>query len=318
MKIIDWRQAPVDDVAALLLEECETWQTDLGWNLAESWRDVEPARSKGQLPGLVAYDDRGRPSGWTLFLRHREALQIGALAAVDAATTAALVEGILAAPEASGASTILSFTRAQAPGLAEELAAHDFEIEPYRYCEAHTELVTGVGENIRSWTAGDMPAITELLGAAYAPSTELRPFALEGRSEEWVEYIRQLVGTRACGAFLADASAVAQAGQRGSLDGAVLTTSIDPATAHIAQVAVAPSSQGRGVGGRLVSWASAMAHVAGYARITLLVAARNQAANAVYTRLGFNQTALFLAAVRRQPRSSTNAGWAIDGASTFR
>ena len=98
----------------------------------------------------------------------------------------------------------------------------------------------------------------------------------------------------------------------------MLTTTIDPRTAHIAQVAVSPDAQGQGMGGRLVSWASAMAHVAGYERITLLVAARNHAANALYARLGFSQTALFLAAVRRQPRSSTRAGCVSDGASTLR
>jgi ribosomal protein S18 acetylase RimI-like enzyme len=313
MRLVDWREAP-----AVLQEECDTWQAELGWDLSASWRDVEPARSRGQLPGFLAYDDRGRPAGWTLFLRHRDALQIGAIVAVDAATTSALVEGIVAAPEARGASMALSFTRAQAPGLADELRAHDFDTESYRYCEASTELVTGVGANIRTWAPSDMPAITELLGAAYAPSTELRPFAPDGRVEEWTDYLRQLVGTNACGAFLPDASAVVGVCPSGRLDGAVLTTTIDPRTAHIAQVAVSPVAQGQGLGGRLVSWASAMAHVAGYTRITLLVAARNQAANALYARLGFSQTALFLAAVRRQPRSSTSAGCVSDGASTLR
>src|SRR5213075_182362 len=82
------------------------------------------------------------------------------------------------------------------------------------------------------------------------------------------------------------------------LDGAVVVTAVGLRTAHIAQLAVDPGARGNGLGARLVCAAAAAANAQGYERLSLLVAESNAGAAALYERLGFQQTASFLAAIK--------------------
>jgi len=45
-----------------------------------------------------------------------------------------------------------------------------------------------------------------LLASAYPAHDPARPFARHGRPHEWITYVRQLVTTTGCGAFLPHAS----------------------------------------------------------------------------------------------------------------
>jgi hypothetical protein len=46
----DWRGAPNEEVAPLLAREAAAWDAELGWDIAHSWRVIEPARAAGMLP----------------------------------------------------------------------------------------------------------------------------------------------------------------------------------------------------------------------------------------------------------------------------
>ncbi len=120
--------------------------------------------------------------------------------------------------------------------------------------------------------------------------------------DEWREYAAQLLGSEACGTFEPGLSASVLS-PAGVLEGVVLTTVVSPTTAHIAQVAVDPSRRGGGAATRLVRAVLEQARAAGYDRVSLLVSERNTAARRLYARLGFNETASFIAAGR--PGAST-------------
>jgi len=298
----DWRFEAAFRVSGWLEREFDWWHMHLGWDLRESWAAVEPARARGELPGLSIEDEDGQSAGWGFFVRHGDALHVASLIADDRAATAALLEGVLASSAASDASTIISFTRAQAPGLAEELIARGFDVEPYRYLEASTEGFAGVDAATAPWPLDQHGGIARLLEHAYRHSTELRPFAPNGEMGEWDDYVTSLVERNACGQFLPEASGVIAGESQDSSaapEAALIATSIGPKTAHIAQVAVRPSSRGNGLGARLVCAAGAAVHAQGFTRVTLLVAASNERAANLYQRLGFRQTATFLAAVKR-------------------
>jgi ribosomal protein S18 acetylase RimI-like enzyme len=97
-----------------------------------------------------------------------------------------------------------------------------------------------------------------------------------------VHYLRQLINTPACGVLLPAASVAARASD-GTLCGAVLTTSIGPRAAHIAQLVVDPDHARQGLGRRLVDAACAVAASEGRRYMTLLVAEDNTAARASAT-----------------------------------
>ena len=307
----DWRFESAIRVSAWLEAEYDWWQIHLGWDLRSAWTAVEPARASGRLPGFSIEDEDGQSIGWSFFLRHGDSLQIASIVAGEREATAALIDGILASPEASDASTIVSFTRAQPPGLADELAARGFEVEAYRHLEVPTAGFPLVETTVEPWYETGSARVQTLLERAYTKSSELRPFAPNGHPHEWAEYVTSLIDRNACGRFLPEASGVivsdredssraplARAAESG-LDGAVVVTTVGPKTAHVAQIAVDPSARGNGLGAQLICAAAAAAGAQGYERLTLLVAESNVGAGALYERLGFCQTATFLAAVRR-------------------
>jgi len=296
----EWTAEPADRVAALLDAERDWWRRHLHWDLDTAWASVEPARVAGRLPGVIASATGDRADGWAFYLRHHQSLQVGAVVAYHEAITTALFDHMLASPTARGTSLALSFTRELAPGLASVLEARGFQLEHYRYLEVALARGQEPGAPVRLWAAADLAPVVDLVARAYRDSAELRPFAPDNRHDEWIEYVTQLVASPACGRFLPWASVVCDATRGGGLDAAAIVTTISDRTAHLAQIVVDPRARGRGLGRTLVRSVMATVAARGFERMTLLVASSNARASALYDRLGFRQTAAFLAAVRRQ------------------
>jgi len=319
----DWRAWPGEAVEPLIALEVRTWADQLDWDVAEAWSVLEPARASGRLPGFIARDDAGHPIGWTCFLLHRSCLQVIALVAADAGGTRALVEAVLASPQAESADRIILSVRDAAPALAATLAEQGFETTVYRYLarprgSRYDDRKTPPGVVVRPWAGADAAAIARLCDRAYTPSREVRAFAPNGTQDEWREYIANLLTTPDCGRFLPMASFVVAGRHRGEIDGVVLTTSLGPGTAHIAQLAVDPEVRGRGLGRLLVARALAAVEALEFVRTTLLVSAANQQTIAIYRREGFADRAAFVVAGGTQPRRSSSAALAMGGASTRR
>lgn len=88
-------------------------------------------------------------------------------------------------------------------------------------------------------------------------------------------------------AFIDDPSALLVANARGFV---LLRVVLDEA--EVLTFAVAPASQGQGIGTALLTEALAMAKARGVSRVFLEVAADNTPARALYARAGFCQTGL--------------------------
>lgn len=297
----DWQACAARDAIALVAAEARAWHDQLHWHVAEAWRVVEPARVAGHLPGLIACDAAGRPVGWTAFLPHEGHLQVMAVAAPDAGVAGALVDAVLASPQAlSSASTILCI-RAGAPRIADVLAERGFKVDTYRYMSLEPTPGARRSDVMRSmpfevWQ-GHEEAVADLCARAYRGSTGVRAFAPGGTPAEWRSYVAGLVQGTGCGWFLPELSLVAPATGSSGLEAAVMLTDLGLGTVHVAQVVVDPARQGRGTGRalleRAIDGASGL-----YERVTLLVASANTAAVRLYRSLGFRETADFVVAVR--------------------
>ena len=148
----------------------------------------------------------------------------------------------------------------------------------------------------RGWLASDVISVAELLSRAYGAADASRPFVRQGRPEDWIEYVEQLVTTRGCGVFLQEATVIGESSH--GVDAVVLATHLGPGTAHFAQVAVEPAAQRAGRGRLILSAALSNLRAADYARVTLLVSAANGVAIGLYDRLGFVEAGTFITAVR--------------------
>jgi ribosomal protein S18 acetylase RimI-like enzyme len=314
MTVSDWRDVPEEVIRPLYEAEGERWTRALDWNLQPSWDVVEASRAAGQLPGVLARDRDGRITGWAFYLLHGDVLQIGALVGERAGIVRALLDAILASPEAALARELSSFLFPR--GSAEQAAFVRRRISVVRHLYLRRTLgeadVTAAaaaldadGIRLRPWNDDDGVALVRLLARAYRQAPSGRCFAPHERLEEWAHYLGQLLRTSACGRFLPAASYVAE--RVGTTDpvGLVVTTAISPRTAHVAQVAVEPELARSGIGRRLVQAAAGVAHASGHQQITLVVADENDPARRLYDRLGFEEAASFLFASRRTPLRRT-------------
>lgn len=309
---LDWRAGDAADVVPLVDAEIRAWRDTLWWDIAESWHVVEPARQAGQLPGLLAVGDTGRPVGWAAFLPHNGALQVMAIAADDEHATAALVDGVLDSAEARACDSTVLCVRDTGPVLRRALDDRGFIVDPYRYLVRDLDG-HGSGEDVRHarmsgsfqrWRNHDA-AMAALCERAYCHEPGVRAFAPGGTPAEWRQYIATLVQGTGCGWFLPELSVVApseatNAGPRAVvLDAAVMVTDLGTGVAHIAQLAVDPLVRGRGLAGRLVDTALAEAARL-YERMSLLVSSSNVAALHLYESRGFRHHASFVVASRRR------------------
>jgi ribosomal protein S18 acetylase RimI-like enzyme len=134
-----------------------------------------------------------------------------------------------------------------------------------------------------------------------------------------MDYTAQLVTHTGCGTLVPECS-VLENGAAGvpGLRGVVLATRLSAQTGHLAQVAVDPGAQGRGMGARMVRVALSKLQAHGFSRASLLVADDNLTAIRMYARLGFEETGQFVSAWRPQPTRSTMAACSTGGVSTLR
>jgi ribosomal protein S18 acetylase RimI-like enzyme len=294
MRIRDWRYVEPTAIGALYAAERERWIADLGWDTGDAWSEIEGARAAGRLPGLVAVDAQGAVRGWTYFLIDDRIAQVGSLVCESADATRALLDSVLARAQGQ-AETVTCFSYTRAPGLERELARQGFATTRYQYLsrQAAASVTPGAVFGDR-WGSDDVAPAAELLRAAYGSNG--RYFAPHGLPQEWQRYVRNLVEYPGCGRF--DPAATCVAREAGRLTGLVMTTELSAGVAHVAQVAVHPDARGRGLAGRLLDQALALAAAHGRPRVTLLVEEGAAAARTLYAHRGFAPCATFVAARR--------------------
>jgi ribosomal protein S18 acetylase RimI-like enzyme len=309
MIITDWRELSPEAVAPLYEEQSGEWADVLGWDLAGSWAVVERARAAGALPGLVCRRGDGSIAAWSFFLRQDDVLQIGALVGKGATAVRELLEAILDSPEAAASRELTCLLFPAKPNALSALTRRRFDLQPQRYLARATAGVdaTGLPEavaaqaTLRRWRDDDAVGCVHLLARAYRDEKAGKALAPHGTLVEWARYLGQLVRTPACGTLVPRASFVVEDNATGEAVGCVLTTSVGPATAHIAQIAVDPAWARRGVGRALVRSATRTAAADQMTRLTLLVSGDNAKAAGMYAAEGFQEAGQFVFASRLVP-----------------
>ena len=249
MPLEDWRDADAMVVDDLYAQERRRWLDDLSWDTPAAWAIVEEGRARGTVPGWILRDSRGVVRGWAYYVLFDGELQIGGLTAKRAIDFRELVDGVLASPEASLATTLSCFVYPAPGSLVSALRRRRFAVRRSLYLARPLSAQDGAGPapradlRVRAFRESDLLGAVRLLAAAYEGAPGAVSFAPHGRLDEWVRYVRQLMDTHGCGRFLADASFAAEDPATGRLVGLVLTTSLALETAHVAQVVVGPLSE---------------------------------------------------------------------------
>lgn len=303
---VDWTTLPRERMTALYAAEAARWASTLDWDTTGQWDELERGRSLGTVGGVVMLDDRGAPAGWSFYLLHDRALQIGGFVAPSDAVGQAMLDWVLSRPGHDAVGRISMFAYAEAPGLPQLLRAKGLSVDRYWYLARTLQRQAPPRlSDARPWRADDTVATADLLMRAYAAPDEARPFAPHGERPAWIEYVEQLTTGIGCGRILPEAC-VAVPGGPNRLLAVALVTRIAAGTAHLAQIAVDPQLQGKRVGLQLLEAACAAAGQTGAERMTLLVGGRNARARRLYEAARFESMGTFVSAGTLQPRRSTS------------
>lgn len=292
----DWRQAAPAEVAPLFARECDRWLSALSWDIAPALALAEQGRRTGRLPGFLARAADGACVGWTFFSVDRGTLSIGMLTGERADVVRELLDRVIEAPEAAYGRRYQGFLFPRNAAVAVAMTRRRFTVDPQLLLarQLPSPRAEATSQPGRAWREDDLPSVVRLLARAYAGTPTAQAFAPGGRLEEWVDYLGQIVKASACGGFLPDVSLVVDAGRLDQPVAAILTTTTAPGVWHVAQVAVDPAQRRAGLARGLVTQVLTSAAAAGAREVTLVVDQRNDAARALYARLGFVERAQLL------------------------
>jgi ribosomal protein S18 acetylase RimI-like enzyme len=294
----DWRDAPTHDIAALVDTERRRWLDALKWDTAASFAIVEQGRRAGAVPGWLVRGTDGAIEGWTYYVLHDGALQIGGVTASRPAVARQLIDAVMHSTEADLARRLTCFVFPESRSIESAFERQRFTTSQTRYLlkslgtQPDVPAVLPVG--VRKWRDDDLAPTVRLLAAAYRGVPGASCFAPDGGIEQWAHYAGQLTRVPACGQFDPSLSFVATAPRATDLLGVVMTTRISAESAHVAQLAVAPGARRTGLARQLLSATFAAVEAAGLSSVTLMVDASNSAASSLYADLGFTERARFL------------------------
>jgi ribosomal protein S18 acetylase RimI-like enzyme len=317
----DWRDVAPGEIATLMEIERRRWIDALRWDMTASFAIIEQGRRAGHVPGWIARDARGVAHGWSYYILHDGTLQIGGVVATRPAVARRLIDAIMHSTEADLARRVSCFLFPEGPSIASAFERQRFALSETRYLgkslerdddrrgvslsmlsttPVRNEHVANDGARdaramtIRPWRDTDLAPTVRLLAAAYRGVPGASCFAPDGGLDQWAQYAGQLTRVPACGAFDPALSFVAAGASPAELLGVVMGTRLSDDTAHIAQIAVAPSARRSGLARQLLAASFAAASAASLTSVTLMVDAGNAAASSLYADLGFLERARFL------------------------
>lgn len=293
----DWRDVAPGAIAALMDAERRRWLETLRWDMTASFQIIEQGRRAGHVPGWIVRDADGVDQGWTYYILHDGMLQIGGIVASRPVVARRLIDAILQSTEADLARRLSCFLFPESPSVASAFERQRFAMNETRYLlkpvtrEASCPTLPA---GIRAWRDTDLAPTVRLLASAYRGIPGASCFAPDGGIDQWAQYAGQLTRVPACGLFDPALSFVATGSSCTELLGAVVTTRLSEDTAHIAQIAVAPSARRSGLARQLLAASFAAAAEASLTSVTLMVDAENIAASSLYADLDFTERARFI------------------------
>jgi ribosomal protein S18 acetylase RimI-like enzyme len=179
-------------------------------------------------------------------------------------------------------------------GVDEAFAAAGFN-RVLRYYMAADALATGPDSGlrssgriaVRSWLDGDFGGAAEAIHMAYKGTEDARANSGYRSREGCADLLDALTESAWCGQFDPAMTQVAVDTDTDRVCGVAIASRISASAAHLGQVSVLPSYQGRGVGRALVDGVFAGARLSGLDRVTLAVTATNERALRLYRSRGF-------------------------------
>ncbi len=322
--IRDLRLMTGRDLRTLLSEESRLWRQQLRWDYTHSIELLLGYLNDHILPGFVAvHRPTGRVHGYTFAVYETQKAVVGDLfvtATLESGEKHALEQVLLhhllpMLQHTPGVDRVESQLLLASGELQPIFAESGFEAYARLFMEAalpdlreliandglvrnDSEPVPELGAlKLRRWTAPMYQPAADLVHRAYVGHGDTAINDQYRTVPGCLRFLHNIVRFPGCGVFSAEHSWVLTDERSGELEALVLTTKVEPDTAHIPQLCISPRRRGRGLGRILLRHTATELARAGMRSLTLTVTEANENALHLYRSLGFNTRHPFFANV---------------------
>ena len=305
LRIVDLECVRPSDLEGFFRRELALWRDRLSWDVTSAVTAFRRALDHGGVLGkAVRCGSSTAAYGYFLVESGRGVLTGLAIAPEWRGRDVGplLVRAMLGELRLRGVSRIESqFVSFQAPWLVSCFEAEGFEtfVREFR----RRPLTAGrfrasaapEGDDFvhRSWKSWNLTEASSIMHSAHAAGIDARMNELYRSSEGCRSLLTSVLRHRGCGAAILDASSVARDPRSDRAAGFAVVTETSVRKAHLAQLAVAPDCQGRGLGRRILSRVIERLSDMGYEGLSLMVSRENHRALDLYRSMGFELVIAF-------------------------
>lgn len=294
LHVVDLPTVPVAALDGLWQREEQWWRERFLWDISDGLEALRNVAARGHVPGKVVRIG-AQTVGYTYYMTID---RLGILAGLSVEPQwsnrlvgETLLSETLAALRQWGAFRIESQCIAiDCPWLPTAFAQEGFETFWRHFLRldlgAEPQAVAERKQNhVAPWRSASIPAAASIMQAAYSRGVDARMSMRYRSLEGCCLVLDQLLNQGGCGRLVTDASVLIY--DKGQAIGFIIITELSPRQAHLAQVTVLPSYQGRGVGRFLLNYSVARLLSQGFETLSLIVSDGNQRALSMYQTMGF-------------------------------
>jgi ribosomal protein S18 acetylase RimI-like enzyme len=291
------KPAELDD---LWQYEMGLWRDRLLWDVSDSFAALRHLVERGVLPGKAVRVD-ARTVG---YMQYGVAGRLGVISALvvspewsSTGVGEMLLEHGVDVLRLQGMSRIESpYISFDCPWLAPAFEHAGFctywreflrlDVPPRRSAVSPLGMVS-----IEPWVEANLYEAARILQAAYHGGVEAEIHERYRTADGCQDVLENLLYQGSCGGLVAEASAMAR--HRGRGIGFLVVTELAPRQGHLAQVAVLPEYQHRGIGQRLLDYGVSRLAACQFDTLSLTVSRANDRALRLYQAMGFHTVIAF-------------------------
>lgn len=299
-QVIDLCAVTPADLERLWQHQAHWWREQLYWDIADVQAALRRVVQRGGMPGK-AVQVGPQTVGYAYYVL------VGGLGVIahlqvlpewnNAAVGVPLLQETIAALRQRGVWRIESSVIAlDCPWLPPAFAQAGFQTSWREFLrvdvrQVHAPQLAHPTVHVEPWQNTQVHEAVSVMQAAYAGNVEAESNALYRTGEGCRLVLEHILNQGGCGQPNTAASALAR--HRGETVGFIVVTEIAPRQSHLAQVAVLPSYQRRGVGRLLLQYSLSRLAALQFETLSLLVSRANQRALTMYHAAGLHTVLTF-------------------------
>jgi ribosomal protein S18 acetylase RimI-like enzyme len=305
LRVVDLDSVRPSELEAFFRREHALWQDQLSWDVSSAVAAFRRAMERGGVSGK-AIRCGSSTAGYAYFIVEAgRGVMTGLAVAPEWSGREIgplLVRSILRELTLRGVSRVESqFVSFDSPWLVPCFEAEGFETfaREFRRLPLRTPgprgRVAPASDSfaLRPWKSWNLTEASQVMQSAHVSGIDARMNELYRSSEGCRSLLTSVLRHRGCGAAILDASTIARDPRTDRAVGFAVVTETSVRKAHLAQLAVAPDFQGRGLGRLLLARTIERLSEMGYDGLSLMVSRDNHRALDLYRSMGFELVIVF-------------------------